>query len=349
MLEPAGTTMCKWIILLNQSNLYLYVSRNHLLADLEPYICTFGNCSQAFQIFTRSEWEEHETLFHKLKSSWVCYLCQAPFNTRQSFLDHVELKHPKWAVERQLQDKEGQPSKGSLASQPFLNLDLVQLSEQRLLHDPGQGACPLCTQHQISNLTDHVAVHLETLSLQMLQESKIIGSFITTIASPHCSTETPPDYTMETEASKVGVYGSWIGGGKPTTKIPVSPVGRLWIDIKKSANAIRLHPSEFLTFRFRRSNLYHEMFPTFMNLLCVTAHFILFLDQLIFLALVPLLLFLPLSIAPLLVIILLSATSFVSAKLNGSNYLIHSSHLPMVHSLPGDSEKWFFINGALTG
>jgi hypothetical protein len=65
--------------------------RKHALADLRPYVCTFGSCD--LKLFVdRKTWFEHEMNFHR--SSWHCHFCgRDDFMSSEAFRDHVHDKH----------------------------------------------------------------------------------------------------------------------------------------------------------------------------------------------------------------------------------------------------------------
>ncbi|KAJ5734721.1 hypothetical protein N7533_013124 [Penicillium manginii] len=64
----------------------------HVLSDLRPYICTFGNCVKANQLYdSYTEWSEHEQQFHRRE--WFCNLCLSNYQSETFFLKHLEDAH----------------------------------------------------------------------------------------------------------------------------------------------------------------------------------------------------------------------------------------------------------------
>jgi hypothetical protein len=65
--------------------------RKHALADLRPYVCTFGSCD--LKLFVdRKTWFEHEMNLHR--STWHCHFCDRnDFISSEVFQDHVHDKH----------------------------------------------------------------------------------------------------------------------------------------------------------------------------------------------------------------------------------------------------------------
>ncbi|KAH7417451.1 hypothetical protein BKA64DRAFT_657977 [Cadophora sp. MPI-SDFR-AT-0126] len=329
-----------------------YGNKDHLLEDLEPYVCTFGNCSQAYQMFTRDDWEEHEKTFHKVHTKWVCRLCHEVSNTRQDFLNHVNSSHPRYVGGKNSDDSDSQSDDNDQQSQSFSATELAQLSEQRSSLEMDIGNCPFCDHRHIPELTKHVASHLESVFLQMLQESRLIDRFITSI-----QTSSFPDLDQITrfgqraaqraERPKVDFYGSWTGDLGLPSDISTSPFELVWNDIKMSVVRIWRFPGSILPIPNHGLDPYHECYPIAANLICFVAHFILFLNQIIILASLSFLLFLP---AWFIVIMLLLVNHSVSKTLNGNTSLITSSTLVVELPTVGiNSEKWFFINGSLAG
>jgi len=75
------------------SEVELIHSRRHVLADLQPYICTFENCGAASHPFeTRSEWWAHEIQVHR--KEWCCNVdSHPPFATMEEFAQHMQSGH----------------------------------------------------------------------------------------------------------------------------------------------------------------------------------------------------------------------------------------------------------------
>ena len=74
----------------NQSN----SSRSHVLADLQPYLCTIEGCESMLLTFSnRSAWSEHEFRCHRNSQTQRCLLCSTPFVDVDSFLDHLKRDH----------------------------------------------------------------------------------------------------------------------------------------------------------------------------------------------------------------------------------------------------------------
>ncbi|KAH4042993.1 hypothetical protein HBI25_194940 [Parastagonospora nodorum] len=65
--------------------------RKHALADLRPYVCTFGNCD--VKLFAdRKTWFEHELQTHR--ATWRCHFCNHDdFPVKEALQNHMHHKH----------------------------------------------------------------------------------------------------------------------------------------------------------------------------------------------------------------------------------------------------------------
>jgi ankyrin repeat protein len=76
------------------------IPRKHVFSDLQPYTCTFETCT-AKPFTDRHSWFNHELKFHR--KEWVCSLCEhSPFQSPQSFQNHIQSRHREAVTENQL-------------------------------------------------------------------------------------------------------------------------------------------------------------------------------------------------------------------------------------------------------
>ncbi|KAH8588317.1 hypothetical protein B0O99DRAFT_677508 [Bisporella sp. PMI_857] len=120
--------------------------KHHVLRDLEPYICTFGNCDMKDQQFEhRDEWYEHELQHHRIE--WCCNAeYHPPYATRLEFLDHLKSHHPELRLAIQTPDM----------------IKRFQRPKQEQF-----GVCPFCAKSS-KKLKSHVSRHMEQLALYVL-------------------------------------------------------------------------------------------------------------------------------------------------------------------------------------
>ena len=97
--------------------------KNHVFKDLQPYVCTFGECPTKHTMFaTRHEWFNHE--LHSHRREWFCSLCNQTFKTKDACEHHMERRHLEGLMESQLSA-------------------LVDMCERPVEVIPA-AACPLC-------------------------------------------------------------------------------------------------------------------------------------------------------------------------------------------------------------
>ncbi|KAL4886790.1 hypothetical protein BJY04DRAFT_212767 [Aspergillus karnatakaensis] len=117
----------------------------HVYSDLQPYICTFGNCVQADRLYdSYTEWSEHERRFHRRE--WQCGFCTHRCESGAQFSVHIETSHRDLHLNDQLQ------SLTNVFERP------ATLPQQ----------CPLCSKPPILDINrfqKHVARHLQQLAL----------------------------------------------------------------------------------------------------------------------------------------------------------------------------------------
>ncbi|KAF2821596.1 hypothetical protein CC86DRAFT_458774 [Ophiobolus disseminans] len=128
--------------------------KKHVLSDLQPYVCTFPDCSLHEHIFeTQSEWFCHEAQFHRL--TWSCNTAgHETFNETSNFLHHMRSAHQNCIRAEQL---------------PALKHVF-----QRATSSP-TGDCMLCGKASTC-LRSHVSRHLKQLALFAIPQSHYIAS-----------------------------------------------------------------------------------------------------------------------------------------------------------------------------
>ncbi|KAM0425998.1 hypothetical protein ACHAPT_008627 [Fusarium lateritium] len=69
-------------------------SMRHVFSDLQPYVCTFEDCSSDL-FASRKEWFSHEISTHR--QDWICIQCRDSstiFQSLAALKSHFEVKHP---------------------------------------------------------------------------------------------------------------------------------------------------------------------------------------------------------------------------------------------------------------
>ena len=168
--------------------------KRHMFKDLQPYACTFVECSRADTMFERrSDWFRHETQMHR--KEWSCNsLGHNAFQDKMLFMKHMEKEHGESFSQAQL------PSVLALCQRP---LETVPSS------------CHLCHSEDAKDLSPkrlekHLARHLEALALFSLPRnnekrgSKSVASDLATEASTTTSSPILRTGDKGVEAKSVG-------------------------------------------------------------------------------------------------------------------------------------------------
>ncbi|KAI8711311.1 hypothetical protein NCS52_01507100 [Fusarium sp. LHS14.1] len=149
--EPIECPYCRTIqVLANRAEW-----RKHVFSDLQPYVCTFKDCtSELFE--TRQEWFSHEINTHR--QDWVCIHCDDPkmFHSMSALKYHLRIQHPSEITDSQLETM----------------LEACQCAPKRI----GLGGCPLCDEwtppavesQNVNEFCRHLARHQQMLALEAL-------------------------------------------------------------------------------------------------------------------------------------------------------------------------------------
>jgi len=118
-----------------------FVSRKHVTQDLQPYICTFENCSTPNKTYgSHHEWFAHEAHVHRVQ--WTCQECRQYFDSKSAFTEHRKHQHPS-------------------ADQPLsVLLDMCS----RPADESCMGTCSLCFS-EVKQLRKHMGRHMLFLAL----------------------------------------------------------------------------------------------------------------------------------------------------------------------------------------
>lgn len=129
----------------NRSTL-LIRHRAHIIQDLQPYVCTFPDCSDGDNLYaTRNAWIEHERLCHR--RVWRCFEQQhknALYKSKDQLHAHLSKSHA---------------DLGELQIQSFLGLAETTIADDRKV-------CPFCDSSGPfdKGLHNHMAFHQESMA-----------------------------------------------------------------------------------------------------------------------------------------------------------------------------------------
>ncbi|KAH0541224.1 hypothetical protein FGG08_004280 [Glutinoglossum americanum] len=75
-------------------NFWLTRCRRHVFTDLEPYICTFQDCTGGISTYSsRKLWADHEFSQHRIKKTWACSDCPRVFSDSGHFQRQINETH----------------------------------------------------------------------------------------------------------------------------------------------------------------------------------------------------------------------------------------------------------------
>lgn len=122
------------------------VWRQHVLYDLQPYVCTYQGCPRPNELYrTRNQWVRHEDLAHR--QCWRCFEHPDHVYTSESGLrSHWATDHAGTMTEEQIED-------------------MVDVFSSTLIDD--REHCPICFLKQpfANGMANHLANHLERAAL----------------------------------------------------------------------------------------------------------------------------------------------------------------------------------------
>ena len=119
------------------------------MKDLEPYMCTFGDCIRADKTYgVKRDWKQHELDVHRTSKFWSCRPCGEVFDTKDGFEAHIQQRHPALAGKNELR----------IITEYCENRKEIPISEI---------SCPLCLKSFSSHeqVLSHIADDLEQLAL----------------------------------------------------------------------------------------------------------------------------------------------------------------------------------------
>lgn len=131
--------------------------KRHVLRDIQPYVCTFGGCSQTDALFERRrDWIAHELQRHR--TEWCCNVPgHLVYGSHKEFQSHMQHQHPDSIDDGQLD------SLTEMVARPAVNLKF---------------SCPLCCSERFSDLNidrleQHLGRHLEVIATFALPQGRM--------------------------------------------------------------------------------------------------------------------------------------------------------------------------------
>ncbi|KAJ5491517.1 hypothetical protein N7539_003084 [Penicillium diatomitis] len=141
----------------------------HVYEDVQPFTCTFPDCTEPKSFKRKADWVRHENERHRQPEWWTCSIdgCAHRCFRKNNFIQHLKREH-------KFEDSPAAPGiVGRLATDHHGRTieQLVEECKHTAGTTPAQESCPFCDNHcsSIKKLTAHVAKHMEQLAMPVLR------------------------------------------------------------------------------------------------------------------------------------------------------------------------------------
>jgi hypothetical protein len=125
----------------------------HVFSDLQPYICTFSDCTSGLVTFPRRIlWAEHEFNVHRIQKAWTCPTCLGECESIEDWRRHLRSQH------------------GTEFSGPLAGV-AIEAAEKRIELPISENKCPFCLSNAAftrKEFVNHVGRHMEEIALAAL-------------------------------------------------------------------------------------------------------------------------------------------------------------------------------------
>ena len=146
----------------------------HVYEDIQPYICTFSNCSRPLVFKRRADWMRHENGWHREVVRYTCHIGDCIYSTvcRNNFHSHMHTWHqdfiaslPPHTRKRQSDSESDGISRSHMRDQMTV-IDEFLVDPRDLSSEP----CKFCGRFSStwSDYETHVSGHFEELGIKVL-------------------------------------------------------------------------------------------------------------------------------------------------------------------------------------
>lgn len=168
----------------------------HVKEDLEPYTCTFDNCSKP-SFKRKADWVRHENEGHRRFEGWKC-ICEYTSYRRDNFISHLIREHNHKKPRR---FRRAMPS--AMRSLRLSDVDIAADNCHFIIQTPAQD-CSFCEETSMNRdkWSKHVANHMLHFSMAVvnLAEHGIETSELSERRSPAPLLETPQNHLHSTRS-----------------------------------------------------------------------------------------------------------------------------------------------------
>ena len=211
----------------------------HVHEDVQPFTCTFAQCSEPKSFKRKADWVRHENERHRQLEWWTCNIqdCTHTCYRKDNFVQHLVREHklpePKAKVSKptkpavrgpsnhksrttklQMDFEDWNEGSSGFGGPGLDDVDrlwaLVDERRQLTEKDPRGEPCKFCGNVCISwkKLTVHLAKHMEQISMPILTLVKQRDVTPETIISPIEQRISQPSRTSPTSGTKISQNGS---------------------------------------------------------------------------------------------------------------------------------------------
>jgi hypothetical protein len=141
----------------------------HVYEDLEPFTCTYEECRESKPFKRKADWAKHENERHRHLEWWICNVkdCTHGCFRKEDFIQHLIREHK--LPEPKIKNKAAVKNSRGGSDERFWAT--VQSCRQQTTAKPQDEPCRFCGTVLTSwkSLKDHLAKHLEHISLPLLE------------------------------------------------------------------------------------------------------------------------------------------------------------------------------------
>lgn len=141
----------------------------HVQEDLQPFTCSFPDCTEPKSFKRKADWVRHENEKHRHLEWWICSTCDHKCYRKDNFVQHLVREHkmPDPKVKKGKGGAEGQSSRDRLSK-------LLDECRHETKETSQSEPCQFCGNilGNWKKLTVHLGKHMEQLAIPVLELAK---------------------------------------------------------------------------------------------------------------------------------------------------------------------------------
>lgn len=183
----------------------------HVHEDVQPFSCTFPNCTEPKSFKRKADWVRHENERHRRLEYWMCSVqeCSHICYRKDNFVQHLVREHKKTEPKVKSRAGKGKGGAGQQAEDEEV-VQLVRTCRHETNIKPRDEPCKFCGNvlNSWKKLSVHMGKHMEQIAMPVLELVDMKGVNADTIISPLEQTQ---QKTFQVQAS----------GPRPSARRPV--------------------------------------------------------------------------------------------------------------------------------